>query len=617
MAPPDGYAGPVLEGHPDASPGPQVSSLASPEQRVGRYRLLHRLGVGGMGEVWRAEQAGPLEWRQEVALKLLHPDLLRAHPGMLRGLRREAEIGRLLNHPRLVRTLELAEAEGLHFLVMDAVEGWNLREVLQRLETAILPPAAACELAIQALKGLEFAHTLRSPDGRPLGLVHRDLKPANLMLTRDGSVRVLDFGIAKAMNAGGDATATGLIPGTPRYMAPEQVDGAACDRRSDLFSLGACLVEALTGRPLFEAEGVTAILLAVSRADVAGKLEEVGRSAPSLVPILSRLLRRIPEERPGGAEEVRRALATVLPGLEGTSLGDVAAVLASYPAPAAPDPTERPASQPTLEPSRRNLVLPAGPLGASPVPPAVPPETVWQAPSAPVPAGGRGSAGGRGRVGLALAALGAGGALAWAVAGGRPGPGGVPEEADPGAALRSALGDPEPTPPVAAPPTPSRPQAPIPDAPRELPEPRGVREETPDPPAPVEAAGVPARAPGPRGAAKAAKRQRPEPPPAAVSVHHDPPAAATVGTLLRIAVEVAAGADVAVTCHHRPGPEGTWHVEPLERGGAGTWRGAIPVEDAALGSGRLEYFFEVRGAGTDRVLATSGSRDAPHVVRVR
>jgi len=219
----------------------------APHTRLGKYEVIGPLGAGGMGEVYRARD---LRLGREVAVKVL-PSELAASPDRLARLEREARTVAKLSHPNIVTLHSIEEDEGVRFLTMELVDGQSLDPVVT---PGGLPAARILELAIPLADALAAAHDQ--------GIVHRDLKPGNVMLTRDGRVKVLDFGLAKiadgAIVAAGaaapsvsPATSAGHVLGTAAYMAPEQVRGQAVDRSTDLFSLGIMLYELAAGRRPF------------------------------------------------------------------------------------------------------------------------------------------------------------------------------------------------------------------------------------------------------------------------------------------------------------------------------------------------------------------------------
>jgi Tol biopolymer transport system component len=260
-----------------------------------RYRLIARIGSGGMADVWRAHDA---ELGRDVALKLL-PDAFAQDKDRLARFRREAQVLASLNHPHIAAIYGVEETDSKLALVLELVEGESLDE---RLKRGAIPVEDALSLARQIALGLEAAHEK--------GIVHRDLKPANVKITPDGSVKLLDFGLAKAYEgdtaASGDAsqsptlsrhmTEAGLILGTAAYMSPEQARGKAVDRRADVWAFGVVLFEMLTAQRLFEGETVSDTLAAVLRQEI--DWAKLPAAAPASVRrVLRRCLERDPKRR--------------------------------------------------------------------------------------------------------------------------------------------------------------------------------------------------------------------------------------------------------------------------------------------------------------------------------
>src|SRR6478672_4392657 len=222
--------------------GPPVIGAAG----VGQYRVIGLLGVGGMGEVFRARDS---KLNRDVALKVL-PSAFEFDPDRLARFRREAQMLAALNHPNIAAIYGLEESNGRQALVLELVEGVTLA---QRIEDGPLPFVEALTMACQIAEALQAAHTK--------GIVHRDLKPANIKVTPAGVVKVLDFGLAKAAVGDGatpdftqsptvtvGATREGILLGTAAYMSPEQARGQAVDKRADIWAFGCVLYEMLTGR---------------------------------------------------------------------------------------------------------------------------------------------------------------------------------------------------------------------------------------------------------------------------------------------------------------------------------------------------------------------------------
>jgi serine/threonine protein kinase/Tol biopolymer transport system component len=272
-----------------------------PGQTLAQYKVVDALGEGGMGEVWRAEDS---KLGREVALKVL-PEEFAKDPDRMARFEREAKVLASLNHPNIATLYGLeAVASGsetgseVTFLAMELVEGEDLSE---RITRGPVPVEEAVAIALQIAEALEAAHEQ--------GIVHRDLKPANIKLRPDGTVKVLDFGLAKAWDAeSGDssismsptltahATAAGVIIGTAAYMSPEQAAGIAADRRADIWAFGVVLWEMLTGHKLFEGETVSHVLASVLKDDV--DLDALpGDTSARLRELIERCLKKKPQQR--------------------------------------------------------------------------------------------------------------------------------------------------------------------------------------------------------------------------------------------------------------------------------------------------------------------------------
>ncbi|PYS82273.1 MAG: hypothetical protein DMF67_13480 [Acidobacteria bacterium] len=273
-----------------------------------KYRLDARLGVGGMGTVYRATH---LLIERHVAVKVLNPRLVADETAKER-FRREARAAGRLQHTNAVAVTDFGETEdGLAYLVMELLEGRPLREVLAH--EAPLDPARAVSLMLQVAAAVEAAHEA--------GIIHRDLKPGNIFLVQRPDtpyvVKVLDFGIAKLAPEGGDAavhdtlTGTGVMIGTPRYMSPEQCDGAQLTPASDVYSLGVILYEMLTGQTPFT--GATPLSLALKHSSESPRppRELVAAIPPALEQVALHALEKSPHDRPRDAGEFRRELFAV------------------------------------------------------------------------------------------------------------------------------------------------------------------------------------------------------------------------------------------------------------------------------------------------------------------
>jgi eukaryotic-like serine/threonine-protein kinase len=280
---------------------------ATPGSRLGGYEIIAALGAGGMGEVYRARD---VKLGREVALKIL-PASFTTDPDRVARFRREAQVLASLNHPHVGAIYGLDDADGTQFLVLELVEGESLDK---RIARGPIPVDEALAIARQTAEALEAAHEK--------GIVHRDLKPANIALTRDGSVKVLDFGLAKATEPTGaslDVTnsptittpammsGVGMILGTAAYMSPEQAKGRPADKRSDVWAFGCVLFEMLSGRRAFDGEDVADTLAAVLRGEP--DFAALPPDTPSLiVALLRRCLERDHRRRVGDIAAARFAV---------------------------------------------------------------------------------------------------------------------------------------------------------------------------------------------------------------------------------------------------------------------------------------------------------------------
>ena len=260
-------------------------------QTVGRYEITGELGRGAMGVVYKA--LDPTIGRT-VALKTMRLDVhgLDAQE-MVRRFQNEARAAGVLNHPNIVTIYDAGEEDGIFYIAMEFIEGTTLHEVLT--EQRVLATDEAVRLTRQICRGLDYAHSN--------GIVHRDIKPANIMITANGTVKIMDFGIAKS---GGQVTNTGQVLGTPNYMSPEQVKGRPLDGRSDLFSLGVILYEMMTGEKPFVGQNVTTIIYKIVNETPITPRDLDVTVHPGLNAIVTKALAKAPDDRyQTGADLVR------------------------------------------------------------------------------------------------------------------------------------------------------------------------------------------------------------------------------------------------------------------------------------------------------------------------
>src|SRR5215471_4407347 len=275
----------------------------SPGTKLGHYEILVLLGAGGMGEVYRARDP---QLGRDVAIKVL-PASFSHDRDRLRRFEQEARAAAALNHPNILAVYQLGTHEGAHYLVSELLEGNTLRDHLLR---GPVPVRKAVDFAIQTAHGLAAAHDQ--------GIVHRDLKPENLFVTKDGRIKILDFGLAKLIavpQASDPGTLTltertepGVILGTVGYMSPEQVRGQAADARTDLFALGAILYVMLTGRRAFQKPTSPETMSAILNEEPPSITQIVGAVPPPVQRVVQRCLEKSPAQRFHSASDLAFAL---------------------------------------------------------------------------------------------------------------------------------------------------------------------------------------------------------------------------------------------------------------------------------------------------------------------
>jgi eukaryotic-like serine/threonine-protein kinase len=268
-----------------------------PGSQLGRYELLTPIAQGGMATVWAARQSGSHGFRKTVALKVTLPSLSE-DPQFERMFLSEGRLAMRVHHPNVVETLDLGEVDGLVYLVMEWVDGESLSTLMKASEKVSDPLSLpmAIHICARAARGLHAAHSVLDDDDQPAGIVHRDVSPQNIMISFDGHVKVVDFGVAKShMEYGG--TQAGQFKGKVPYMAPEQASGEPVDARTDVFAMGTLLYRLTTGKHPFLG-GTEPITLAniVSNAPIP-PTDVVEAYPPELEQVVLRCLRKKPSER--------------------------------------------------------------------------------------------------------------------------------------------------------------------------------------------------------------------------------------------------------------------------------------------------------------------------------
>jgi eukaryotic-like serine/threonine-protein kinase len=258
----------------------------------GRYKVLRRLGSGGMADVYAAEDQ---QLGRNVALKLLYRRFAE-DVQFVERFRREASSAAGLQHPGIVAIFDRGEWDGTYYIAMEYIEGRTLKDIVR--ERGPAPPEAAIDIAVQILRAVRFAHKH--------GVVHRDIKPHNVLIDGDGRVKVTDFGIARA--GASDMTETGAIMGTAQYVSPEQAQGRPVDARSDLYSIGIVLYEMLTGQVPFDGESAVTIALKQVSEDPVPPAQLNPAVSPALEAVVLRAMEKQPQRRFADADEFIAAL---------------------------------------------------------------------------------------------------------------------------------------------------------------------------------------------------------------------------------------------------------------------------------------------------------------------
>ena len=273
-----------------------MRSTPLPEQ-IGRFKVEAVLGRGGMGEVYKAFDP---TLQRTVAVKTVRPDIDR--PEYLDRLMREAQACARLSHPNIVTVYEAGQIDGIVYIAMEYLQGENLSQVLERKDLSF---EAKIRILQQVLEALQHAHGL--------DVVHRDIKPSNIHIQSDGSVKLVDFGLARMLQAD-TLTASGNVLGTPHYASPEQLKGESIDRRTDIYSTGVMAYEMLSGRRPFEPDNssISSVILKVIQETPAPMNTDMSRLLPEIERIVSRAMAKTPADRFQSADEMRGALVDFL-----------------------------------------------------------------------------------------------------------------------------------------------------------------------------------------------------------------------------------------------------------------------------------------------------------------
>jgi serine/threonine protein kinase len=296
---------------------------------LGKYRLIAELGRGGMADVYLALVSGPAGFNKLIVVKRIREQLA-DDPDFLSMFLDEARLAARLNHPNVVQTNEVGGDGKQLFIAMEYLEGQGLNRVSSRLgRDGSLTWAMHLRILIEVLAGLHYAHELCDFDGTKLHVVHRDVTPHNVFVSYSGQVKVVDFGIAKAL--GSVETRAGMLKGKASYMAPEQALGEAVDRRADIFSVGVMIWEALVGRKLFREDNDIANLQKIVNGIIPNPRAEKPEVPAEIADICLKALARRPEQRYATAAELQAALEAALEAAgERPSLRDVGRLVAEH-----------------------------------------------------------------------------------------------------------------------------------------------------------------------------------------------------------------------------------------------------------------------------------------------
>lgn len=285
------------------------------ENALDRYRVIAQLGKGGMADVYLAATNGPGGFNKLLVVKVL-PSSLARDEQFLSMFQDEARLAARLNHPNIVQTYEVGESQGRHFIAMEYLEGQPLSRVEQVLhERETLSVSMAMRIVMDALSGVHYAHELPDFDGQALGVVHRDLTPHNIFVTYEGQVKVVDFGIAKALDSR-TQTKVGTVKGKVSYMAPEQARGEVVTRSADIFSMGVILWELLAGRRLWHGLADIAVVGRLMQGDIPDIATIRPELPASVAEIAMRALNPDPKKRQASALVFQRELESAFDALK-------------------------------------------------------------------------------------------------------------------------------------------------------------------------------------------------------------------------------------------------------------------------------------------------------------
>ena len=286
--------------------------MLSEEVWYGKYQLVKKLAIGGMAELFLAKQPGPGGFEKTVVIKRILPHLARQDE-FLQMFLNEARIAAHLTHPNIVQIHDIGQAEETFFIAMEYIRGQNVRRLQRKLFLQHLPPpyGHVAKIISEAATGLNFAHNATDEEGNPLQIIHRDVSPTNILVSYEGSVKIVDFGIAKAAIQT-HQTRAGVVKGKYAYMSPEQVNAQILDRRADIFSLGTVLYELSTGQALFVRDNEASSIRAVLEEPIPLPSQIFEDYPPELEAVVMKALERDRNRRYQTAEEMHRDLESYL-----------------------------------------------------------------------------------------------------------------------------------------------------------------------------------------------------------------------------------------------------------------------------------------------------------------
>jgi eukaryotic-like serine/threonine-protein kinase len=282
--------------------------LAIVPDTIGPYQVLERISAGGMAEVYKAKQTGADSFERPVAIKRILPHIAR-DPNFIAMFQAEAKLAVQLQHGNICQIYQLGRHDDSFYIALEYVDGRDVGAVLDYHQRAGrgIPLPQACYIISRALEGLDYAHNKRDAVGKPLNIIHRDISPPNLLISFEGEVKLIDFGLAKAVGSS-IQTQAGIIKGKLAYMSPEQVRGTQLDGRSDVFALGIVFFELLTARRLFRRDSDLETFDAVRQCRIPRPSEFNPAIPEPLEQILLKALARNLDERYASAAAMNDAL---------------------------------------------------------------------------------------------------------------------------------------------------------------------------------------------------------------------------------------------------------------------------------------------------------------------